>query len=252
MAGHSHAANIMYRKAAVDRKRSKAFSKLTRMLTVAARLGGGDPAANPRLRLAIEKARVVSMTKDTIERAIQKGTGASDGAGYEDLTYEGYGPGGVAVILELLTDNKHRTAPEIRNVFDRWGGNLGATGSVSWIFDRVATFLVAGGTGVDETSFMEIALAAGAEDLVVAAGGFEIRAAAAAFLEVKQRLEASGVQVLAAEVGQLAKNRLVVGDPALAQQVVGLLDELEDHDDVQHVYSNAELPAEGIQRVGAT
>src|SRR5262249_2888383 len=153
---------------AVDRKRAKVFSKLSRMITVAAKLGGGDPGGNPRLRLAIEKARVVSMTKDTIERAIKKGTGELDGQAFEEILYEGYAAGGVALLVEILTDNKHRTAPEIRNLFDQFDGNLAATGSVAWMFERRAAFLVQPGGELSEEKLMDVALGAGADDLVTA------------------------------------------------------------------------------------
>lgn len=251
MAGHSHAANIMYRKAAVDRKRAKIFSKLARMITVAAKQGGGDPDGNPKLRLAMEKARVVSMPKDNIERAIKKGTGESEAGAFEEVLYEGYGPGGVAVMLEALTDNRHRTAPEVRNLFAEYGGNLGATGAVAWMFERKAVFLVTAESGWTEDRLLETTLEIGAEDLIADDGAFEIRGEPARFVELKAALEARKVPLGAAEVAYVPKNKVQVTDVAVAKKVLELLDALEDNDDVQQVYANYEFPDDVAAKVPA-
>ncbi len=241
MAGHSHSANIKYRKERVNAAKAKVFSKIARMITVAARLGGGDPAANPRLRLAMEKARVVSMPKDNIERAIKKGTGDGSVEEYEELLYQGYAPSGVAVLLEILTDNRNRTAPEVRQVFDRSGGNLGNSGAVAWMFERKARFAVPSTSGVGEERLMEIALEAGAEDLVPLGDAFEIRSEPGDFEAVRAALESASVEFEGAEVAYLPKQLVEIGDVRDARKVLRCLDELEELDDVQNVYSNCEF-----------
>jgi YebC/PmpR family DNA-binding regulatory protein len=242
MAGHSHSSNIRFRKDRVDARRAKVFAKLARMITVAAKMGGGSPDANPRLRLAIDKARLVSMPKDNIERAIKKGTGASDTGDFEEVLYEGYGPGGVAVLLEILTDNRNRTAPEIRKVFERFGGSLGASGSVAWMFERKGVFVVDPGAGLDEDRLTELALEAGAEDLVPIGGGFALHCAAADFGGVQAALEQAEVPLRGGEIGYVPTQRVEVGEVQLARKVVGLLEALDDHDDVQGVHSNEDFP----------
>lgn len=241
MAGHSHSSNIRFRKDRVDAKRAKAFAKLSRMITVAARDGGGNPDGNPRLRLAVDKARVLSMPKDVIERAIRKGTGEAGGAAFEEILYEGYGPGGVAILLEILTDNRNRTAPEIRKIFESCGGNLAASGAVAWMFERRGSFRVDPAAGLTEDRLLEIVLEAGAEDLQRDGDTFVILCALADFAAVRARLEALGVPLLAAEPAQVPVQRHVVEDPAVAARIVRLLDALDDHDDVQAVYSSEEF-----------
>lgn len=251
MAGHSHSANIKYRKERVNAAKAKAFSKVARMITVAAKLGGGDPDANPRLRLAIDKARMVSMPKDNIERAIKKGTGDGDVGNYEEILYEGYAPGGVAVMLEILTDNRNRTAPEIRKIFERSGGNLGNSGSVAWMFERKAVLPVKKGDGVDEERLMEIAIEAGAEDLVDEVDVFQIRCVPGDFETVRSALEEAGVAVEGGEIAYLPQNVTVVEDIEEARRIVKCLDLLEENDDVQMVYANHEFSDDVIEQLTA-
>jgi YebC/PmpR family DNA-binding regulatory protein len=243
MAGHSHGANIFYRKSAVDRKRGQLFSKLAKMIMSAARQAGGDPDSNLKLRYAIDKARAVSMPKDNIERAIKKGTGELEGVTYEEVAYEGYAAGGVAVMVEALTDNRHRTAPELRKLFESSGGNLGATGSVSWMFERKSVFTVRKEGGPSEETLLEAVLEAGADDLVDGGEVFEIRGPAASFQgQQKTLVEAKKVPVATAEVSWVPKSSVDVQDPDVARQVVRLIDALEEHEDVQNVFANYEIP----------
>ena len=241
MAGHSHSANIRFRKDRVDAKRARLFAKLARMLTVAARQGGGSVEGNARLRLAVDKARVVSMPRDVIERAIRKGTGEGATGDFEDILYEGYGPGGVAVLLEILTDNRHRTAAEVRRLFETHGGNLATSGSVAWMFERRGVFHVDPAAGRDENRLLEIALESGAEDLARDGDAFAIYCAPAAFSEVKAGLDRGGLRLRAAEIGYVPTQRCPVHDPAVARRVASLLDALDDHDDVQGVHSNEDF-----------
>jgi YebC/PmpR family DNA-binding regulatory protein len=242
MAGHSHGANIFYRKSAVDRKRGKVFSKLAKIIMSAARQGGGDPDMNLKLRYAIEKARAVSMPKDNIERAIKKGTGELEGETYEEVAYEGFAAGGVAVMVEALTDNRHRTAPELRKMFETSGGNLGATGSVSWMFDRKAVFTVVKEGGPAEEELMNAVLESGADDLVDAGEVYEVHGPAATFQSQRTELEARGVKLASAEASWVPKNTVDVQDPAVAKQVIRLVDGLEEHEDIQNVFANYEIP----------
>ena len=241
MAGHSHSANVKYRKDRVNAAKAKVFSKIARMIMVAAKLGGPETDANPRLRLAIEKARMVSMPKDNIERAIKKGSGDTDGANYEEILYEGYAPGGVAVMLEALTDNRNRTAPELRKIFEKGGGNLGTNGSVAWMFERKAVFKVAEDAGLSEDQLMEFALEAGAEDLVQVGGQFEFRGDPGDFVAVRDTLEKAEVPIAGGEVCYLPKTVAEVTDVAEARKVLKLLDALDEHDDVQSVFANFEF-----------
>ncbi|MGA1525827.1 MAG: YebC/PmpR family DNA-binding transcriptional regulator, partial [Planctomycetota bacterium] len=238
MAGHSHSANIKYRKERVNAAKAKAFSKVARMITVAARLGGGDPDGNARLRLALEKARLVSMPKDNIERAIRKGIGDADTSNYEEVLYEGFAPCGVAVLLEILTDNRNRTAPEIRRILERAGGNLGSTGAVAWMFERKAVFPIGKIEGLDEDRVMELVLEAGAEDFDDLGESFQIRCEPSEFEAVRGAFGAAGFDIQGGEIAYLPKTLSVVEDPADARRVLQCLDALEDNDDVQGVYSN--------------
>jgi YebC/PmpR family DNA-binding regulatory protein len=251
MAGHSHSANIKYRKDRVNAAKAKVFSKIARMVTVAAKLGGGDPDANPRLRLAIEKARMVSMPKENIARAIKKGTGDGDVGDYEELMYEGYAAGGVAVMAEVLTDNRNRTAPEIRKAFEKNGGNLGTAGAVAWMFERKATFPVASDCALSEDQLMEIAIEAGAEDLLDEGDHFEIRCDPSEFVDIREALERAEVPLDGGEVGYVPKTTAVVADIAEARKVARLLDALEEHDDVQNVFANFEFTDEVLADLAA-
>lgn len=240
MAGHSHAKNVKIRKAAVDAKRSKVFSKMARMIILAARAGGGDPANNTKLAFAISKAKEVSLPKDTIEKAIKKGTGELASERLEEVVYEGYGPGGVAVICESLTDNRNRTVGELRKIFDMCGGKLGTANCVAWMFKRKGQFLLEAASQ-DEDRLTELALNAGADDLRRVGEYFEILCEPAAFEQVRAAIAAAGITTSQADLVQMPDNP-VPCDDAAARQIVKLLDALDDHDDVQNVYSNADIP----------
>ncbi len=247
MAGHSKWANIQHRKGAQDKKRGKVFSKLIRELTIAARLGGSDPTANPRLRLAIDKARGQNLPKDTLERAIQRGAGRLDGAQIEEVIYEGYGPGGAAVMVSCLTDNRNRTVSEIRHVFARHGGNLGADGSVGYLFNRVGLLNFTAGT--DEESLLAAALDAGAEDVVTSDdGSIEVLTDPADFEAVRDALAKLAFVPQQAEVTlrSAVSARL---DPDSGAHMLRLLEDLDELDDVQNVCSNADIPEEVIARL---
>jgi len=239
MAGHSHAANIRHTKNRNDARRGKIFSKLGRAIMAAARLGGGDPGANPRLRLAIEKAKAANMPKDTIERAILKGTGQLEGESLEELTYEGYGPGGVAMLIEVLTDNKNRTTPEIRKMLDVHGGNLAGNGSVAWMFTPKGVILIKK-EDIAEDDLMELALEAGAEDVQTEDGMYELTCAPSDFAALSDAIQARGIQPELAEISQIPQNTVKLDDNT-ARRVLKLIDLLEDHDDVQTVYANYEV-----------
>lgn len=244
MAGHSKWANIKHRKAAQDAKKGKVFTKMIRELTVAARQGGGNPADNPRLRAIMDKALTANMKKDTIERAIERGAGGGDDTQYEELTYEGYGPGGVAIYVEVMTDNRNRTVADVRYAFNKFGGNLGTDGSVAYLFTKQG--LIAYGPDVDEDGLMEAALEAGADDLAEQSdGSFEIVTTPEQFLDVKESLVASGLAPDNAEVTMVPSTNAEL-DHETAETVLKLLDFLEDLDDVQNVYSNADIPDEAL------
>lgn len=240
MAGHSKWANIQHRKSAQDAKRGKIFTKIIREISVAARAGGGDPGGNPRLRTAMDKALGANMTKDVIERAIKKATGELEGVSYEEIRYEGYAPGGVAVIVDCLTDNKVRTVADVRHAFGKFGGNLGTDGSVAFMFRKLGVLSFA--PGADEETITNAAIEAGAEDIVVYPedGSIDVLASQEDFIAVRDAMAAAGVVPDQAEVTMRADNDVAV-EGETAQQVVKLLEWLEDIDDVQAVYSNADL-----------
>lgn len=240
MAGHSKWANIKHKKAAVDKQRGKVWTKLIREVTVAAREGGGDSGTNPRLRLALDKAYGANMPKDTVERAIKRGAGADEMENYEEIRYEGYGPGGVAVMVDCMSDNRNRTASEVRHAFSKGGGNLGTSGSVAYMFNK--TGIITFEPGSDEDRVMELALEAGAEDLLAAAdGSFEVITQPDDFVNVKEALEAAGFTPAMAEV-TMRPDTLTALDSETAQKLLALIERLEDLDDVQDVYSNADIP----------
>jgi YebC/PmpR family DNA-binding regulatory protein len=257
MAGHSHSSNIRFRKDRVDAKRAKTFAKLSRMLTVAARQGGGSVDHNARLRLASEKARVLGMPKDAIERAIKKGIGGGDLGAYEEVVYEGYGPGGVALMLEILTDNRHRTAADVRMILEKYGGNLGTSGAVAWMFERRARFAVdpaprdGAAVAPGEDALLELALDAGADDVVRDGDTFVVLARAAAFVDVQQALAARAVPLREAGLAYVPVQRTTVADAATALRLVKLVDALEDHDDVQTVTSNEDFPDDVLRTLEA-
>ena len=241
MAGHSKWANIQHRKGRQDEKRGKLFTRLIKEITVAAKLGGGDPASNPRLRLAMEKASDANMPKDTVQRAIQKGVGGLEGTSYEEIRYEGYGIGGAAVIVDVMTDNRTRTVAEVRHAFSKYGGNLGTDGSVAFLFKHCGQFLFAPGTSEDRV--MEVAIEAGAEDVTTDEdGSVEVICAPNDFAQVKAGLEAAGLKAELAEITMKPTTETVLeGEDAARMQK--LLDVIENLDDVQEVHTNAVLPA---------
>lgn len=252
MAGHSQWANRKHRKARQDAKKGKIFSKMAREITMAARQGGGDPDANPRLRTALEKARQYGVPNDNIERAIKRGTGELEGAAYEELTYEGYGPAGVALMVRVVTDNRNRSASEIRHIFSKHGGNLGETGCVSWQFERKGLISIdRSSAGVDEETLMMAAVEADAEDFRVAGDFYEVITPPEALEAVREALEAAGVPEFAtADVTMLPQSQVRL-EGRDAEQLLRLLDALEDHDDVQDVYGNYDIADEVLAAYGA-
>jgi YebC/PmpR family DNA-binding regulatory protein len=250
MSGHSKWSTIKHKKAAKDAKRGKLFNKLIREITVAARMGNsGDVNFNPRLRTAVLAAKAASMPADNIERAIKKGIGESGGAAYEDVMYEGYGPGGVAIMVRALTDNRNRTVADVRGLFQRGGGNLGEAGCVGWMFHRRGVLMAAGGA-LDEDRLMEVTLEAGGDDVAASGDGWEISTSPEAFEAVRDALEKAGARIESAEVTMVPETMVrVAGEDA--QKVLKLLDLLEDHDDVQAVSTNAEIDEEEVARLSA-
>jgi len=247
MSGHSKWHSIKHKKGAIDAKRGKMFSKLIKELTVAAR-GGGDPAGNPRLRKAMDDAKAINMPKDTMTNAIKRGTGEIAGASIEDITYEGYGPGGVAMLIECQTDNRTRTVAEIRHIFSKHGGNLGETGSVGWMFQKKGTIII-DRNAVDEEKIMELALEAGAEDVSDDEVSWEVVTSPEDFNSVLDAVKAAGLEPVSAELVMRPTNSVQVTGQA-AQQVLRLMEALEDHDDVATVAANFDIPAEEMEAAG--
>ena len=247
MSGHSKWSSIKHKKAAVDAKRGKLFTKLIREIMVAARASGGDPETNPRLRGAISTAKAANMPSDNIERAIKKGTGELEGVHYEEVHYEGYGPNGVAIYVQCLTDNKNRTASEIRNILTKKGGSMGGAGSVAWIFEKKGLMVVPESLA-SEDQLMEITLSAGAEDLSLSNGKFEIITDPGTFEAVKQSLERAKIHPESSELTMIPKNQVPL-PPDKARAVLALVEALEDHDDVQNVYANFEIPDEVMKEL---
>jgi len=240
MSGHSKWSTIKHKKAATDAKRGKIFTKFIKEITIAARMGGGDPEANPRLRTAINAARAENMPKDNMDRAIKKGTGELEGVNYEEVTYEGYGAGGAAVFIESLTDNKNRTVADIRYIFSKAGGNMGESGCVAYMFDKKG-YLVVEKSATDEDTLMEAALDAGAEDVREDGDNFEVITEPGDFEAVQAAIATAGIATIAAEVTMLPQTVTPVAGKE-AEQVLRLMETLEDCDDVQKVYTNADLP----------
>jgi YebC/PmpR family DNA-binding regulatory protein len=245
MAGHSQWANIKHRKALVDSKRSKLWSKLSKAIIVAAKIGGGDPSSNIRLRTAILDAKAVSLPKDNIDRAIKKGTGELEGGDVEEVLYEGYGPGGVAILCDIMTDNRNRTAPEIRKLFDNHGGNLGSTGCVAYNFDRKGLITVAK-SAVDLEKLMELALENGAEDVTENESGYDVTCPTDVYTELVDALEGAQIALESKQVTRIPKMTVEV-DSDTAVSVMKLLEKLEDHDDVQSVATNVNFTEEQLQ-----
>jgi YebC/PmpR family DNA-binding regulatory protein len=251
MSGHSKWSSIKHKKGAVDAKRGKLFSKLSRAIIVAAKEGGGDPAGNLALQNAIEKARSYSMPKDNIERAIAKGSGAdSDASAFETVVYEGYGPEGVAVLVETLTDNRNRTASEVRHAFTKHGGNLGTAGAVAWLFDRRGIVLVAG-EGVDEDELMLAAAEGWAEDVEPDGTSFQVSSAPEDLQSVREAIEAAGFAIESAELSMVPKTTVEIAEESTAKKIVKLIDALEESDDVQDVYANFDIPEQVLEAVAS-
>ena len=248
MSGHSKWSTIKRKKGAIDAKRGKIFTRLIKEITVAARMGGGDPDGNPRLRSAIAAAKTENMPKDNIERAIKKGTGELEGAVYEEITYEGYGPGGVAVLVDCMTDNKNRTVADIRHYFSKSGGNLGETGCVSWMFDKKGTILV-DKQSIDEEELLDKALESGAEDVEEEDNVFQVTTNPDDFEAVREALEAAGVEFIEASVSMIPQTTVDITEEKPARQILKLLENLEDHDDVQNVYANFDIPDDLMESI---
>jgi YebC/PmpR family DNA-binding regulatory protein len=247
MAGHSKWANIKFRKGAQDARRGKIFTKLIREITIAARAGGGDLASNPRLRLAVDKAKAQSMPKDNIERAIKRGSGDLDGENYEEVRYEGYGPNGVAVMIDCLTDNRNRTVADVRHAFSKFGGNLGADGSVGFLFTRTGSLSY--GPGANEDRIMEAAIEAGASDVVTADdGSIEVLTDPDDFEAVRDAMTAAGFEPEDAEITMRADTRTPV-EGEVVESMLKLIEMLEDLDDVQQVYTNVEFPEDALEAI---
>ena len=249
MSGHSKWSSIKHKKAIKDSKRGKLFTKLIKEITVAARMGGGDVNANPRLRSAVTTARENSMPNDNIDRAIKRGTGELEGVTYDEVQYEGYGPGGVAIMASAVTDNRNRTVAELRKVFEKCGGNMGAAGCVAWMFHKRGVLAVEK-SAADEERVMEVALDAGADDVSDVDDVYEIVTAPDRFEAVKQALQAASIPTTTAEVSMVPENTVSVSGKD-AEQVMRLLEELDDHDDVQSVASNADISQEEMERLSA-
>jgi YebC/PmpR family DNA-binding regulatory protein len=245
MSGHSKWATIKHKKAATDARRGKLFTKLLREITVAARMGGGDPKGNSRLRSAVLEARSNSVPGDTIERAIKKGTGELEGESYEEVIYEGYGPGGVAILVEGMTDNRNRTSSEVRHLFTRHGGNLGESGCVSWMFARRGYFAIERGATMGEEEFMELALELGADDINIEEDHYEIFTSPEDFIAVQEALDQRGVPPAVKELAMVPQSYMELPAERVGQ-VLRLMEALEDHDDVQHVWANLDLDEKSV------
>ncbi|MBI5584394.1 MAG: YebC/PmpR family DNA-binding transcriptional regulator [Deltaproteobacteria bacterium] len=248
MSGHSKWSTIKRKKGAADAKRGKAFSKVIKEITVAARMGGGDPSGNPRLRAAVLAAKAENMPKDNIDRAIKKGTGDLDGVAYEETIYEGYGPGGVAILVQVLTDNKNRTVSEVRHIFTKNGGSMGESGSVAWLFDKKGCLVFEKG-GVDEEALMEWGLEAGVEDIREQEKEWEVITAPESFEEIRSGLEGKPLVPQSAELTMLPKTTVTL-DGKQAEQMLRMMEALEDNDDVQQVYANFDIPDNVLEALG--
>lgn len=249
MSGHNKWSTIKHKKGAADAKRGKLFSRLIKEITIAARMGGGDPDGNPRLRTAVNAARTANMPKDNIERAIKRGTGEIAGVSYEEVLYEGYGPGGVAVMCEVLTDNKNRTVAEIRHIFEKYGGNLGESGCVSWLFDKKGVIEVSS-KGLSEDEVVELAVEAGAEDVKSEGATFEIAAAPTDFEPVRAAVASKGWNMELAQISMIPKNTVKL-EGKKAEQMLKMMDALDDHEDMQKVHANFDISEEDMMKMSA-
>ncbi|HPX60847.1 MAG TPA: YebC/PmpR family DNA-binding transcriptional regulator [Deltaproteobacteria bacterium] len=246
MSGHNKWSTIKHKKGAADAKRGKVFTKLIKEISVAAKLGGGDPAANPRLRTAVDKAKAENMPKDNIERAIKKGTGGMEGVTYEEIVYEGYGPGGVAVLVEVMTDNRNRSVSDVRSIFSKNNGNMGEAGCVAWMFSKKG--LISFDKNVDFEQLFEAAIEAGAEDVAEEDEQFEVTTDPGSFIEVREALEAKGFKFSDAEVTMIPQTQVAL-EGKQAESMLRMMDKLEDCDDVQNVYANFDISADEIEKM---
>lgn len=249
MSGHSKWSTIKHKKAATDAKRGAAWTKIIKETTIAARMGGGDPGGNPRLRKAIDDARAANMPKDNIERAIKKGTGELEGVNYEETTYEGYGPGGAAVFVEVLTDNRNRAASDIRSIFTKGNGSLGKDGCVAYLFTKQALFVFEKGA-IEEDTLMEVALEAGAQDVVSEEETFEVLADPGDYLALKEAFDARALTYIAGDITMIPSNTVKL-EGKEAEQMIKLIDRLESNDDVQHVYSNFDIDPDLLEQLSS-
>ncbi len=250
MSGHSHWATIKHKKGALDAKRGKIWSKIARMIIVAAKNGGGDPDANLSLRYAIDKGKAANMPKDTIEKAIKKGTGEAGGVSFEEVLYEGYGPSGVAIMIDVLTDNRNRTGPEIRRIFEKHGSALGSAGCVAWMFSKKGLIVVKT-TSIGEDELMEMALSLGADDVVNTGTVYEITCAPTAYDGLKKALEAKSIPIESSDISMIPQNMIPIADEAVAKKILGLMEAIEDHDDVQNAYSNFDISEDMMAKVSS-
>ena len=248
MSGHSHWAGIKHKKAANDAKRGRVWSKIARMIIVAAKNGGGDPLQNLTLRYAIDKAKQANMPKDTIEKAIKKGTGEGGSINFEEVLYEGYAPGGVAIMIEALTDNRNRTGPEIKKIFEKRGSSLGTSGCVSYMFSKKGLITIST-EAVDENELMEIALASGADDMERTGNVFELTCAPEAYEELKKVIDEKEIPTEVAEISMVPSNTIPISELATAKKILDLMEDFEDHDDVQNVYANFDIPEEILNQL---
>jgi YebC/PmpR family DNA-binding regulatory protein len=249
MSGHNKWSTIKHKKGAADAKRGKMFSKLIKEITIAARMGGGDADGNPRLRTAVNAARAANMPKENIDRAIKRGTGEIEGVTYEEVVYEGYGPGGVAIIIEVLTDNRNRTVAEVRHIFDKYSGNLGESGCVAWMFDKKGVVALSA-EGLTEDDVMELALEAGAQDVKSEGETFEITAEPTDFEAVRKAVETKGWKIEFAEISMIPQNTVKL-EGKKAEQMLKMMDALDDNDDTQKVFANFDISEEEMMRISA-
>jgi YebC/PmpR family DNA-binding regulatory protein len=248
MSGHSHWATIKHKKGALDAKRGKIWSKIARMIIVAAKNGGGDPDSNLALRYAIDKGKAANMPKDTIDKAIKKGTGEAGGVSFEEVFYEGYGPSGVAIMIEVLTDNRNRTGPEIRRIFEKHGSALGSAGCVSWMFSKKGLITIKA-SAIGEDELMEMALSLGADDIINTGTVYEITCPPIAYEGLKKALEAKNIPIESSDISMIPQNTIAISDEHVAKKILGLMEAVEDHDDVQNAYANFDIPEEIIAKV---
>lgn len=246
MSGHNKWSTIKHKKGAADAKRGKVFTKLIKEICVAAKLGGGDVSANPRLRTAVDKAKAENMPKDNIERAIKKGTGGMEGVNYEEIMYEGYGPGGVAVLVEVMTDNRNRSVSEVRSIFTKCNGNMGEAGCVAWMFDKKGLIVYEG--SVDFDQLFEAALEAGAEDVLEADDQIEVMTEPSSFIEVREALEAKGFKSVSAEITMIPQTQVAL-EGKQAESMLKMMERLEDCDDVQNAYANFDIAADEMEKL---